>query len=193
MMEMPIRAGRRMQDAAINWREKIAGIDEARQQHANIHRQRMTCADSVRTFQQAQDWTGGMSVSPSGRFRVIEEKRPKQKIISAEGIRWDAAWIAIIAIAVLCAAILLADLAGIGSTSKSLTKLESKINAITERNDQMKSELEIKAGDVSVCTEAVKLNLISSRGVQTIQLTAPTEANLTMMTAHNTTGGSVAD
>ena len=58
MMEMPIRAGRRMQDAVINWREKIAGIDEARQQHANIHRQRMTCADSVRTFQQAQDWTG---------------------------------------------------------------------------------------------------------------------------------------
>ena len=193
MMEMPIRAGRRMQDAAINWREKIAGIDEARQQHANIHRQRMTSADSVRTFQQAQDWTGGMSVSPSGRFRVIEEKRPKQKIISAEGIRWDAAWIAIIAIAVLCAAILLADLAGIGSTSKSMTKLESKINAITERNDQMKSELEIKAGDVSVCTEAVKLNLISSRGVQTIQLTAPTEANLTMMMAQNTTGGSVAD
>ena len=74
-----------------------------------------------------------------------------------------------------------------------MTKLESKINAITERNDQMKSELEIKAGDVSVCTEAVKLNLISSRGVQTIQLTAPTEANLTMMTAQNTTGGSVAD
>jgi hypothetical protein len=144
MMEMPIRIKRRLQDAAINWRERMDGVDDERQQHANIHRQRMTCSESFRGFQQSQDWVEGVAVSPSGRFRVIEEKKPKQKIISAQGIRWDAAWIAVIVIAVICAAILLADVAGIGTTSRNLTKLDSKITAITERNEQLKSELAFK-------------------------------------------------
>lgn len=193
MMEMPIRIKRRLQDAAINWRERMDGVDDERQQHANIHRQRMTCSESFRGFQQSQDWVEGVAVSPSGRFRVIEEKKPKQKIISAQGIRWDAAWIAVIVIAVICAAILLADVAGIGTTSRNLTKLDSKITAITERNEQLKSELNIQDADISVCTEAVKLNLISSRAVQTIILTAPTEANLTMMTAQAAPAGAMTE
>ncbi|MCR5297281.1 MAG: hypothetical protein K6E17_07705 [Clostridiales bacterium] len=193
MMEMPIRIKRRLQDAAINWRERMDGVDDERQQHANIHRQRMTCSESFRGFQQSQDWVEGVAVSPSGRFRVIEEKKPKQKIISAQGIRWDAGWIAVIVIAVICAAILLADVAGIGTTSRNLTKLDSKITAITERNEQLKSELNIQDADISVCTEAVKLNLISSRAVQTIILTAPTEANLTMMTAQAAPAGAMTE
>ena len=38
-------------------------------------------------------------------------------------------------------------------------------------------------GSASVCTEAVKLNLISSSGAQTIRLTAPADARLVLSTA----------
>ncbi len=182
MMEMPIRTGRRLQDVAIRIRERISGGDDDRQQYASIHRQRMTCSDSLRTFSQTQDWTSGMSMSPSGRFQVIEESQPRRKAISREGIRWDMAWAVIILAAVLFAAILLADLAGIGTTSRTLSRLNDKVTAISARNDEMKAELAYSSGDVSVCTEAVKLNLIAGNGARTILLTAPGDACLTMTT-----------
>ena len=39
----------------------------------------------------------------------------------------------------------------------------------------LKQELSISAGDATVCTEAVKLNLISAYGATPITLTAPQE------------------
>ena len=47
----------------------------------------------------------------------------------------------------------------------------------------MKQELELSAADISVCTEAVKLNLISAYGAQTITLTAPPELSTGAVTA----------
>jgi len=176
MLDMPIRTGRRLQDAARQLREGAARRTNERQQVNSLHRQRMTCADSVQSFTNTQDWTGGMGISPSGRFRVVEEARPKQKVFSREGIRWDAAWISLVAVIVLCAAILLADVAGMGLGSRSIGRLDSKIADMTRRNAELKKELEICTGDVSVCTEAVKLNLISGNGAQTIRLTAPQDA-----------------
>ena len=40
--------------------------------------------------------------------------------------------------------------------------------------------MEISASDKKVCTEAVKLNLISSNAVPTIRLTVPADTNLTI-------------
>ena len=156
----------RIQNAAIDWQERRIRKSEERVQNANIHRQRMTCSDSLRFDTQSQDWISGMGVSPSGRFQVVEEAKPRRRII--------------IVIAVLCAAILLADLAGIGTGSRTITKLDSKITDVSEKNEQLRSELTYSAGDASVCTEAVKLNLISGNGVQKVMLTAPREANLTI-------------
>ena len=76
MLDMPIRAGKRIQDVQINIREKMARRTGERQQTASLHRQRMSCSDSVKSFTNTQDWTGGMGISPSGRFQVIEEAAP---------------------------------------------------------------------------------------------------------------------
>ena len=176
MLEMPIRTGRRVQDATRQIRETIARRTGERQQVNSLHRQRMTCSDSMRTFTNTQDWTNGMGISPSGRFQVIEEARPKRKAISRDGIRWDVAWIIVAAIVLLCGAILVADLAGISISSRTIGRLDSKIADMTKRNDLLKQELELSASDVSVCTEAVKLNLVSSSGVRPIPLTAPSGA-----------------
>ena len=176
MLEMPIRTGRRLQDAARHVQENISRRTGERQQITSLHRQRMTCSGSVRSFANTQDWTNGMSMSPSGRFRVVEEAVPRRKFFSREGIRWDAAWLALAAVAFLCVAVLLADVAGSGLYSRSITRLERKIEDLTAKNEKQQEKLALSSGDVSVCTEAVKLNLISGNGAQTIILTVPQAA-----------------
>jgi len=183
MMEMPVRTGRRVQEALRNLREGYERPTPERQQVNSLHRQRMSCSGNLRTFSNTQDWTGSMGMSPSGRFSVAEEARKKQKAFSAEGIRWDAAWITIAAAVILCAAILLADVAGMGLGSRSIRRLDSKIEDQTRRNEALAQDLALSAGDVSVCTEAVKLNLISGFGAQTIELTAPQELSTGAVTA----------
>ena len=51
------------------------------------------------------------------------------------------------------------------------------------KNERLQAEIELQAGSSSVCTEAVKLNLISSNGARTIRLTAPVNAQLTFSSA----------
>jgi len=68
MLEMPIRTGRRMQDAARQIREKYSRRTNERQQVNSLHRQRMTCSDSMRSFTNTQDWMNGMSISPAAGF-----------------------------------------------------------------------------------------------------------------------------
>lgn len=182
MLDMPIRAGRKLQDAAANLREGFSRRVDERQQVNSLHRQRMTCSDSLR-FTNTQDWTEGMEMSPSGRFRVIEEAKPRQKLFSREGIRWDTAWIVILAAVVLMGAVLLADLAGMGIGNRTIARLNTKITEQGRQNATLKQELDISAGDVSVCTEAVKLNLISGYGATTVQLTVPQEMSAGAVTA----------
>ena len=179
---MSVRNRTRLQRSPISWQDNRFMSDQ-RQQLTDIRRARMTCAPSLPAFRQTQDWTGGMSVSPSGRFQVIEEKKPKQRILSSEGVRWDAAVTALILAGVLMAAILLADLAGIGTGGRTLEKLSGKIESLENRNGQLREELVLNTGNASVCTEAVKMDLISSNGARTIRLTAPGNARLTLSTA----------
>ena len=183
MLDMPIRAGRRLQDAAMQLREGITRRTNERQQVNSLHRQRMTCSGSVQAFTNTQDWTNSMGMSPSGQFRVVEEAKPRQKAFSKEGIRWDAAWMTIIAAIILCIIVLLADFAGMGIGARSISRLESKIEDMGRRNDLLKQELAVNAGDIIVCTEAVKLNLISGYGAQTIDLTVPQEMSSGAITA----------
>ena len=142
----------------------------------------MTCAASLPSFRQTQDWTGGMGISPSGRFQVIEESKPKLRILSRDGIRWDAAVLALVLAGILFAGILLADLAGIGNGGRAVEKLSSKITALESKNDDLRGELELNRG-TAVHSEAAKLDLISANGARTIRLTAPFNANLTLSTA----------
>lgn len=183
MLDMPIRAGRRLQDMVNRVQESWDRKTEPRQQQADLRRSRMSCSDSLRSFPQNQDWTGGMGVSPSGRFQVVEQPQARQRIFSREGIRWDVACAVLIVFGVLLVVILLADLAFIGINTRSISKLNDKIEAITARNEQITGQLSASSADISVLTEAVKYNLVASGGVRTIRLTAPTEANLTLSTA----------
>ena len=170
----------RIQDIAINWQETRYRRNENRQQQASLHRERMTCADTVRFDTQSQDWTGSMGISPSGRFQVIESAAPKKSVFSSEGLRWDVAWIVIIVVAVLCLGVLLGNLAGVGMGERALNKLDRKIADMADKNEKLETEIALRNDDVSMYTEAVKMDLISSGGMQTIRLIAPEEAKLTI-------------
>ena len=184
MTDMSVRVMNRLQDGVIDWQEKRFRRHDFRQQQADIHRARMTCSADL-PFHQTQDWTGGMqlNISSSGRNPVIRERQPRKRIVSGEGIRWDAALAALILIGILFAGVLLADLAVIGASARTVNKLGSKIETLESRNDQIRAEIELNSTSASVCTEAVKLDLISSNGARTIRLSAPADAQLTLSTA----------
>lgn len=181
MTEMTARVRNKLQDGVINWQERRYRNSDFRQQQADIHRSRMTCSASLPSFHQTQDWTGGIPVCD--RKPAIEETRPQRKIVSREGIRWDAAVAALIVIGVILAAILLADLASVGIGSRTIQKLHTAIEDQQAKNERKQAEIELSESNTSVRTEAVKLNLISSNGASKIILTAPESAQLVMSTA----------
>lgn len=180
MTEMTARVRNRIQDSMINWQERRFRKEDFRQQQADIHRSRMTCSGSLSSFHQTQDWT--WNVSPSGRIPVIEDTKPKQRLISADGIRWDLALAVLILAGILLAGILLADVAGIGTGGRTIRKLNASITELQEKNDRLQADIAMNMDSASVCTEAIKLNLISSNGATTIRLTAPSNAMLTLST-----------
>lgn len=181
MTEMTARIRNRLQDGMINWQERRFQREDFRQQQADIHRSRMTCSASLPSFHQTQDWTG--SLTASNRIPVVEETKPRQRLISSDGIRWDAAIAVLVTIGILLTILLAADVAGIGSGSRMITKLNSSIRELEAKNEKIQAEIDLSAGSSSICTEAVKLNLISSTGAKTIRLTAPANAQLTLSTA----------
>lgn len=183
MTDVSVRVRNRLQDGLINWQEKRYQKEDFRQQQADIYRSRMTCSASLPAFHQTQDWTGGVGMSPSGRFQVIEESKPKKQIVSREGIRWNAAVTVLVVLGLILAVILVADLAGIGKTGRVIGKLSTKIESLGNKNSEISAEIDMAADSASVCTEAVKLNLISSNGARTIRLTAPANAQLTLSSA----------
>ena len=183
MTDMSFGVRGRLQDGMINWQETRYRKSEERQQHADIRRSRMTCSADLPGIRQTQDWTGSMSMSPSGRFQVIEERKPKVRIISGDGIRWNAALTALILVGVIFFIVLLGDLAGMGNSGRMIAKLNNKIHTIESKNEDLKVELEMSTDSATVCTEAVRMDLISSNGAQTIRLTAPQEARITLSSA----------
>ena len=181
MTEMTAMIRDRLQDGMINWQERRFQKEDFRQQQADIHRSRMTCSASLPSFHQTQDWTGGLTAS--NRIPVIEETKPRQRLISSEGIRWDAAITALIIIGLLLLVLLAVDVASIGTGGRVITKLNSSIQDLETKNERIQAQIDMTTGSASVCTEAVKLNLISSTGARTIRLTASVNAQLMVSTA----------
>ena len=173
----------RLQDGVINWQETRYRKSEERQQHADIRRSRMTCSADLPGIRQTQDWTGGMAMSPSGRFQVIEERKPKARIISGDGIRWNIALTILVLVGVILCVVLLADLAGMGNSGRMIAKLNSKIHTVESKNEDLKLELEMSTDSAAVCTGAVRMDPISSNGAQTVRLTAPQDATITLSSA----------
>ena len=146
-------------------------------------RERMTVGPRLEmpSFQNTQDWTGGMGVSPSGRFRVAEEPGRRRKMFSRDGIRRDLARILLWILLVVLSVTLVVQFASIGAGSLRIRKLESKMAAARSRSEELERELAEKGGDIRVVTRAVEMNLISSGGAPTIRLEAPSGATLTLV------------
>ena len=183
MTDMSVRFRNRVQDSMMDWQDTRYRKAGERQQHMDIRRSRMTCSADFPGVRHAQDWTGGIPVSSSGKNPVVGETRQKAQLVSGEGIRRNVAVAALVIAGVILCALLLGDLAGIGTRSRTIGKLNSKITAIESKNENLRLELQLSTGSATVCTEAVKMDLISSNGARTIRLTAPQEAQFTLSTA----------
>ncbi len=148
-----------------------------------LRRERMTESErlAMPSFQNTQDWTGGMGISPSGRFQVIEDPGKKQPLISREGVRADLAGILLWILAAALTVTLLVQFASIGAGSLRIRRLQARIESAETVGERLRGELALNTGDISVCTKAVELNLISSGGAPTIRLTAPKGATMTLV------------
>jgi len=149
----------------------------------SLRRERMTGTDKLERmgFQNAQDWVKGVGLSPSGRYQVVEEPRKKQQVFGKTGLRSDWARLIIWILAAVMCLVLLVRMASAGALSLQIQKLETRIAAAQTTEARLKSELAYSGGDISVCTRAVELNLISSNGAPTIQLTAPEGATMNLV------------
>ncbi len=156
---------------------------EPRMQATSLRRERMTVSGRLenREWRNTQDWTGGLGISPSGRFQVLSEPSAKERIISGEGIRWGVAKAAIGLLAAVLVLALLIQAAAIGTTGAEIRKMDIRIEDIAGKNEGLKAQLTYSSGDVSVCTEAVKLNMISSNGAKAIDLTVPVGPNMMLV------------
>ncbi len=152
------------------------GVQGVSSRRARMSEERLSSA----RFPNTQDWAGGVGVSPSGRFRVVEEPRKRTPLISAEGIRWDFARLLLTIAGAVMITVLLVMLASVGASSANIRQLDRKVSAVEKYNEELQGQVASHSGDISVCTEAVRLNLISSGGAQTIRLTAPEGAGLVL-------------
>lgn len=150
---------------------------------------RMTGKLEMPSCPNTQDWMCTMGTGPSARFQVIEEPRKPQPAISRAGVREDWARVILWVMAVVMCVTLLTTVAAIGSGRLRIQKLETRIDAAQAKQEALKRDLAALSGDISVCTRAVELNLISSNGARTIQLTAPEGATMTLVDSQETTGG----
>jgi len=133
------------------------------------------------SYQNTQDWTSGVGMSPSGRFQVIEDARERRKAFGREGLRKDVARALIWATAALLCVILLIQFASVGASSLQIQKLERRVETAQNKKQELRGQLDRVSGDISVCTKAVQLNLISSGGARTISLTAPLGATMMLV------------
>ncbi len=152
--------------------------------NVSVRRERIHTGERLEmpSFQHTQDWAGSVGISPSGRFQVQAHPGKKQKPFSRAGVRTDwAGAILWVLVAAMCVA-LLVRFASVGAAGIRIHRLETRIAAAENRGNQLRSDLAVSGGDISVCTKAVELNLISSGGAPTIYLTAPERADMNLMT-----------
>ena len=156
---------------------------QSRKTEVYPRRQRMTVADHLETssFQNSQDWTGSLGISPSGRFQIVENSGKQKRILTRDGIRQDWGRNCLMILAAILTVSILLEMAVLGAGKLRIQKLNSNIAAIEERNEALRASLARSSEDVSVCTEAVKLNLVSSNGVRPILLTAPSGARMVLV------------
>ncbi len=157
---------------------------EAVTRETPLRRERMRTPDrlEIPSYEHVQDWTEGMGISPSGRFQVVEDTKPRQGIFGETGIRMDWARLILWILLAVLTVVLLVEFAEIGASSLQVQKLRTRINAAEARGKTLKADLAASSGDISILTKAVEMNLISSGGAQTIQLTAPAAATMNLVT-----------
>ena len=157
-------------------------------QVSSLRRERLTVSDRLEmpSYQNTQDWTSGMGMSPSGRFQIVEGSGRRQRLVTREGIRNDAARVILWILLVLMSVTLLVRFASVGASAIQIQKLERRIAVAQEAGAKKKAELAASTGDISVCTKAVEMNLISSGGAPTIVLRVPDGATMTLVQTRGT-------
>ena len=154
----------------------------------NLRGERMTCSAYVPQMQDdgVYYYANPIPDQPARPRRRRSERRNavgrqdtgRIRLISRDGMKGTAACVML---AVLVCTLGIASLVGrsqVIEAGKRVSDMQSRIEAVTRRNEELETELAVSAAEVNVSYQAVQMGMISAKGVKVIYLTAPEDANL---------------
>ena len=109
----------------------------------------------------------------SARRPVVDHGSRKVPFASRQGLRRSAGQFLLIVVGLVLVFILVSDLAGVTSGSQSIDRLSSRITRLENSNRRIQTEIELSTDWATINDTSIRKDLVSSRGVPTISLTAP--------------------
>ena len=154
----------------------------------NLRGERMTCSAYVPQLQDegVYYYANPIPDQPARPRRRRSERHSavgshdtgRIRLIGREGVKGT---LACVMLAVLICTLGIAGLVGrsqVIEAGKRVNDMQSRIEAVNRRNEELETELALSAAEVNVSYQAVQMGMISAKGVNVIYLTAPEEANL---------------
>lgn len=125
----------------------------------------------------------------TGAYRALGDMDAvRTPAITRYGVQLHTALVMIFALLVVLGCVWVNGMAETSAVSKHISQQQTRIEELTIANADAKGQIAARCNDVSIRKEAVRLGLISSKGVDVIYLTAPDNA---IITPANTTAAQV--
>lgn len=168
----------------------------------NIRAERMTSSVSL-PFMDEDPCTppaygaGTMGVSPRRRVQRSDRYQPAVgshdtgcvPAISRDGVSGSMACVLLVCLIFSLGVAYLVGRSQVIEAGKRVSSMESRIEDITQMNEELETQLAASASEVNVGYEAVQLGMISARGVDVIYLNAPDDADITLAGAGTSLSG----
>ena len=104
------------------------------------------------------------------------------RMISRDGVKGSVACVMLAALFCALGLMCLVGRSQVLDTAKRVNDMQSRIESVTRRNEELETQLAMSAAEVNVSYQAVQMGMISSKGVNVIYLTAPENADMILST-----------
>lgn len=105
------------------------------------------------------------------------------RLVSRDGVKGTAACVMLAVLFVTLGVCSLVGRSQVLETTQRVSDMQARIASVTQRNEELETELAVSAAEVNISYQAVQMGMISAKGVNVIYLTAPEDANLILSTS----------
>lgn len=117
---------------------------------------------------------------PFGEYQTMGRMDTnRDRAVNKYGMRWGAALVSLFAVLMLLLGVTLTSVTQITDMTKQISAQKASISALQNESADRQADIARHSNDVAIRQEAVRLGLISSKGVPVIYLTVPETAIIT--------------